>query len=182
MNVQPLPLSAGAAALARSVGTSAALLASRRVHQPPGNVGRCIRFADGTSSVVYRETVIDRPPPAEPLTLVVGFRLRAIGTTRWMHTAFRAESLLNTPLFVGFPGFTSKLWLAADHTGRYRGVYDWDGASAAESYVRALWWALAAVCQLDSIDYHVFEGAHREETLAAPPTSSGLTDPWCQPR
>jgi hypothetical protein len=27
---------------------------------------------------------------------------------------FRAESLLNTPLFVGFPGFVSKLWLAHD--------------------------------------------------------------------
>lgn len=182
MNVQALPLAEGAAALARSVGTSVALFASRRVHQPRGNVGRCLRFADGTSGVVYRETVLDRPPPGNPVTLVVGFRLRAIGNTQWMHTAFRAESLLNTPLFVGFPGFTSKLWLAADRTGRYRGIYDWDGVSTAEAYVRALWWALAAVCPLDSIDYHVFEGAQREETLAAPLTSSGLTEAWCQPR
>jgi hypothetical protein len=27
---------------------------------------------------------------------------------------FRAESILNTPLFAGFPGFVSKLWLAHD--------------------------------------------------------------------
>jgi hypothetical protein len=30
---------------------------------------------------------------------------------------FRWESLLNTPLFVSFPGFVSKLWLADDEHG-----------------------------------------------------------------
>ena len=35
-------------------------------------------------------------------------------------------SLLNTPFFVGFPGFVSKLWLANDEHGVYRGLYRWD--------------------------------------------------------
>jgi hypothetical protein len=45
------------------------------------------------------------------------------------HAAFRGESLLNTPLFAGFPGFVSKLWLANDGLGRYRGLYEWDDRS-----------------------------------------------------
>jgi hypothetical protein len=38
------------------------------------------------------------------------------------HTGFRWESLFNTPLFVGFPGFVSKLWLAHDEHDVYRGI------------------------------------------------------------
>jgi hypothetical protein len=52
--------------------------------------------------------------------LVVEFRLRAVRGLG--HAAFRWESLLNTPLFAGFPGFVSKLWLANDDLGRYRGL------------------------------------------------------------
>jgi hypothetical protein len=95
-----------------------------------------LRFADGTASRVYRETVVDRPPPSDPAVLVVGFRLRFVRGRG--HDLFRYESLLNTPLFVGFPGFISKLWLANDEHGLYRGLYQWDGAGQAEHYARAL--------------------------------------------
>ena len=47
------------------------------------------------------------------------------------HALFRWESLLNTPLFVGFPGFVSKLWLADDEHGFYRGLYEWNGPARA---------------------------------------------------
>src|SRR5262245_45796041 len=74
---------------------------------------------------------------------------------RWVHgrghRLFRLESLLNTPLFVGFPGFVSKLWLAHDENRVYRGLYEWDGPDLAEAYVRALWWALIVVSERDSI-------------------------------
>src|SRR5690606_35944597 len=82
------------------------------------------------------------------------------------HGLFRAESLLNTPLFVGFPGFVSKLWVAHDDRDRYRGIYQWDGTDRAESYVRALWRVLALVSHADSIDYRVLPGARRAEVLA----------------
>jgi hypothetical protein len=42
-----------------------------------------------------------------PRVLVVEFRLRAVRGRG--HAVFRRESLLNTPLFAGFPGFCSKL-------------------------------------------------------------------------
>src|SRR5688572_5354701 len=54
----------------------------------------------------------------------------------WGHALFRWESLLNTPLFVGFAGFVSKLWLAHDEDGVYRGFYEWDGPARAEYYAR----------------------------------------------
>ena len=53
-----------------------------------------LRFADGSSARVYRETTVDRGATADPCVLVVEFRLRAVRGRG--HAAFRAESLLNT--------------------------------------------------------------------------------------
>jgi hypothetical protein len=146
--------------------TSTVLLVRRRVHLPRQHVGLRLTFADGTSAPVYRETVVDRPAPAEPCVLVVEFRLRLVRGRG--HALFRRESLLNTPLFVGFPGFVSKLWLANDARDVYRGVYEWDGPARAESYARALWMVLALVSVPGSIHYRVIPGMRRGELLADP--------------
>src|SRR3712207_1594909 len=167
MNAQrPLPYRAAVPALIRCVARTVALLARRRIHLPRAHVGMRLRFADGTSAPVYRETVVDRGAPADPCVLLVEFRLRAIRGRG--HTVFRWESLLNTPLFVGFPGFVSKLWLAHDEHGVYRGVYEWDGPARAEHYARALWRVLALGCVPDSIHYLVLPGLRRDEVLQAP--------------
>ena len=81
---------------------------------------------------------------------------------------FRWESLLNTPLFVGFPGFVSKLWLAHDEHGVYRGVYAWDGPRRAERYARSLWRVLALGCVPGSIHYRVLPGLGRDALLREP--------------
>ena len=73
------------------------------------------------------------------------------GHQGWAHAAFRAESLLSAPLFVGFPGFVSKLWIANDQRGAYRGLYEWDGPERAIDYARALWRVLALVSTPGSI-------------------------------
>ena len=167
MNVQsPLPVTTAVRAVARCVVTTAALLARHRVHLPTDRVGTELRFADGTSAPVYRETVVDRPSPAEACLLVVEFRLRAVRGRG--HAVFRRASLLNIPLFVGFPGFVSKLWLAHDAHGTYRGVYEWDGAGQAEAYARALWRVLALVSSPGSIHYRVVAGIRRTDLLADP--------------
>jgi CubicO group peptidase (beta-lactamase class C family) len=95
----------------------------------------------------------------------VSFRLRFVHG-RAMHTLFRWESWLNTPLFVGFPGFVSKLWLAHDQNDVYRGVYEWDGAESAEYYARCLWRVLALVSARGSIGYAVVPGSGRDGALA----------------
>jgi hypothetical protein len=124
-----------------------------------------VQFANGTSAPVYRETVVDGVV-ADPCALVVEFRLR--GVQGWGHTVFRWESLLNTPLFVGFPGFVSKLWLGHDEHGVYRGVYEWDGAERAAYYARSLWRVLALVSVPPSIHYVVVPGVRRDQLLAIP--------------
>ena len=82
-------------------------------------------FADATRGLIAT---------LDPCVLVVEFRLRAVRGLG--HAAFRRESLLNTPLFAGFPGFVSKLWLADDERCRYRGFYEWDDPGLAERLLK----------------------------------------------
>jgi hypothetical protein len=162
----PLPYGAAAREVIRCVGSTLGLLTHRRLRHPREHIGRELIFADGTAARVYRETVIAGRAPKEPCVLFVEFRLRAV--RGWGHAVFRAESLLNTPLFVGFPGLVSKLWLAHDDHGVYRGVYQWDGSDSAEHYARSLWRVLALVSVPGSIHYVVVPGLRRDEVLAAP--------------
>jgi hypothetical protein len=141
-------------------------------------LGARLRFADGTCGTVYRETVCDLVP-AQPCTLVVSFRLKLVRGRG--HAAFRIESELNTPLFVGFPGFVSKLWLAHDELGRYRGFYEWDGPVRADDYARALWQVLALVSDRTSIHYQVLPAVRRDDVLNDPTvlrTFSGGGEWW----
>jgi hypothetical protein len=167
------PLAYGAAlkAVAGCAAPTGRLLWRRQIHLPTGHVGMWLRFADGTSARVYRETVIERGATQDPCVLVVEFRLRAVRGRG--HAAFRWESLLNTPLFAGFPGLVSKLWLADDERGRYRGLYEWDGPRRAEAYARALWRVLALVSAPGSIHYIVLPGLRRDELLARPQLVTG---------
>jgi hypothetical protein len=188
MNEQsPLPQGVAWRAVARCAATTVRLLARRRLHLPRAHVGMRLRFADGSEAVVYRETVVGGPHheeyrPEEPCVLVVEFRLRAVRGRG--HALFRWESMLNTPLFAGFPGLVSKLWLAADEHDVYRGLYEWDGPERAEAYARALWRVLALVSVPGSIHYRVVPGLRRDELLAlhglprAEPDDPAL---WWQP-
>ena len=162
----PLAYPATLRALAGCFVDTARLLRQRRLHLPKDRVGMRLRFADGTSARVFRETTVDRGATLDPCVLVVEFRLRAVRGRG--HAVFRRESLLNTPLFAGFPGLVSKLWLADDERGRYRGLYEWDSPRLAENYARALWRVLALVSVRGSIHYVVLPGLRRDELLAQP--------------
>jgi len=153
-------------ALAGCFVTTVRLLWQRRLHLPAARVGTRLSFADGTSARVYRETAVDRGATQDPCVLVVTFRLRAVRGRG--HAAFRWESMLNTLLFGGFPGLVSKLWLAHDERGRYRGLYEWDGPRLAEDYARALWRVLALVSVRGSVHYVVLPGLRRDVLLARP--------------
>jgi hypothetical protein len=172
----PLPYRAAARSEIICAATTARLLWRRRIHLPAGHRGMRIRFGDGTSGRVYRETVIDRGATQDPCVLVVEFRLRAVRGRG--HTLFRWESMLNTPLFAGFPGLVSKLWLAADERCRYRGLYEWDGPEQAEAYARALWRVLALVSVPGSIHYVVLPGLRRDQLLEGPQVLAGAAAAW----
>lgn len=158
----------------RTVG----LLLRRRSHLRREFVGTWLHFADGTSSEVFRETAADVIDHDDPCLLFVTFRLRLLHG-RW-HKLFLWECILNTPLFVGFPGFASKLWLNIDEKERYRGVYEWSDPPSAERYARSLWRVLDLVCTRGSIDYVIVPGLRRAEvledpTLLAPFDASGTS-------
>src|SRR6185437_12197206 len=97
----PLPYPAALRAVTRCFTSTVRLLRQHRLRLPAQRVGTRLHFADGTSARVYRETVADRGATLDPCVLVVEFRLRAVRGLG--HAAFRRESLLNTPLFAGFP-------------------------------------------------------------------------------
>jgi len=160
---RPLPLTTAALALARCAVVSVGLTARGCIHHPHGAVGTRLRFPGGTTSWVYRETVVERPPATDPCVLVVQFRLR--GVRGRGHALFRAESWLNGPLFAGFPGLVTKWWVAADEQGVYRGVYEYDGAERADRYARTLWWVLALVSVRGSIRHVVVPGVRRADVL-----------------
>ncbi|MCX5046341.1 hypothetical protein OG921_24515 [Aldersonia sp. NBC_00410] len=163
---QDVSRSRGLHAVAQSVWQFGVLLVAGRIHQPRANIDAVAAIPDGTHGRVYRETTVDGPPAAEPVVLVVEFRLR--GVHGWGHRLFRWESLFNTPMFVGFPGFVSKLWLAHDERERYRGIYDWDGARSADFYAKSLSWVLVLVCVPGSISYEIVEGRKRNDWIELP--------------
>jgi hypothetical protein len=161
----PLPVGTACVALVRCAARVTALLLKRKIRLPVENRYLRLSFADRTMSYVFRETRIDRPVASDPCVLVVKFQLRAVRGRG--HALFRRESLLNTVLFAGFPGLISKLWLSNDRNGLYRGLYEWDGPVAAESYARALWRVLALVSVPGSIDYHILPGLRRADLFAS---------------
>lgn len=161
---------------ARSAIEVVRLLARHQLAWPRVNLGSVLRFEDGTASRVFRETVLEAPT-REPALLVVGFRLRLLGRARLAHRVFRAESIANTPLFAGFPGFRSKLWLCDDVTGSYRGIYEWDGADRATAYAETLCMLLRRVSDPGTVKYRVVEGTRRDDYLAHPDSVAGTLAP-----
>ena len=173
MNPQePLPRSTAARAVARCIAETIRLLAQGRTHLLKRNVGLRLRFADGTTGRVFRETVVERQPPDDPCLLVVEFRLRFL-RGRW-HALFLWECILNTPLFVGFPGLVSKLWMDRDEQERYRGLYEWNDPAGAEFYARSLWRVLELVCPRGAIHYRVVSGFCRDDVLCNPQLLDGV--------
>jgi hypothetical protein len=175
----PNPRGLAWAAVGRCIVTSLGMIGRGEIRLAHGNLGRQIHFADGTSARVYRETVVPGRTPKEPCFLAVSFRLRYVRGRG--HQLFRLESILNTPLFVGFPGFVSKLWLANDRAGVYRGLYEWDGAQAAETYARSLWHVLALVSEPESIDYRILPELRRVDVVDHPESLAEHVPPASEP-
>jgi hypothetical protein len=153
---------------AASTATTAVLLSRRQLTHPPTHVGRTLAFADGTRSEVYRETVRLGSVTADPTVVVIQFRLRLIGLDPRLHGAFRVESMANTPLFAGFPGFRTKLWLTDLETGVYRGVYDWDGVDPARRYADAMCRLLSTCSGPGTVRAHIEPDTGRDDFLRAP--------------
>jgi hypothetical protein len=169
-------------ALADFAGCAAAwggLVARHRLTSPKDNLGARLRFADGSSSFVFRETAVTQVGTSDPTLLVIQFRLAALGSNGPLHAAFRRECVLHTPLFAGFPGFRSKLWIDDVETGVYRGVYQWQGGELARHYAARMVALLAPFSNAGTARYHVVEGVRRDEFLLHPEVAPAhAEDAW----
>ena len=162
--------------VARSVVVTLALLMGGRVRSPRGRVGALLRLPEGTCSVVFRETRIEGPRRGRPAVLIVEFRLRLLGSRRFLHALFRMGCVINTPLFAGFPGFRTKLWMADVGTGGYRGLYQWDGPQLAEAYASALAMILRPLSVRDSVRYTAIPDMSLDAYLQAFPPAGHQVD------
>jgi hypothetical protein len=171
-------MTGAAADFARCARSWAGLVAHGQLRSPKDHVGAHLHFRDGTTSLVFRETV-RRGCTSDPVLLVIQFRLAALGSNRWAHAAFRRECVLHTPLFAGFAGFRSKLWADDVVTGVYRGVYEWDGAGAARAYATRMVNLLAPFSTAGTARFHIVEGLPRDAFLRNPEAApGGEADGW----
>lgn len=149
----------------RCVAATLILLGRGAISMPGENVGRLVRFADGSRSRIYRETAMRERSNDPSVLIVVRFRLRLLGTNRLAHWVFRGESLLNTLLFAAHRGFQTKLWLTDESTGYYRGIYEWNGQDAAEEYAETLRVVLQPWVEEGSFAYRVIQNQSRGDFL-----------------
>jgi hypothetical protein len=143
----------------------ARLVVRRQLAFPKTLVGAQLRFGEDDASWVFRETSRPGAPLAEPVLLVIQFRLGFLGSNPRLHALFRHECVLHTPLFAGFPGFRSKLWIDDLRTGVYRGVYEWDGPAAAHHYAGRMVGLLSPFSTRGTARYQVLDGVRRAAFL-----------------
>jgi hypothetical protein len=156
------------ASVARSVVVTFGFLVRGQLRSPRHRVGHILTFPYGTRSVVFRETRNRQGRRWPPAVLIVEFRLRFLGPSRrFLHALFRVGCVINTPLFAGFPGFRTKLWMADVGTGGYRGLYEWDGTYLAEAYASALARILRPLSVTGSVRYRVIPDRRLDEYLEA---------------
>ena len=170
----PLPPSVAWRAVARCVVESARMLATGVVHWPRVNVGRRLLFADGTTG---RGLPGDRGRTATCRAVPSGRVLQAPPGPRSRTRAVPVGELAEHPAVRGVPGVRVQALARPGRAGRYRGVYEWDGAEPAEHYARSLWRVLALVSEPRSIDFRVVPGLRRDEALADPGLLEGRSGP-----
>ena len=150
-----------------------------RLTRPLDHVGAMLSFRDGTTSRVFRETRVVDAAAADPVLLVIRFRLAFLDDLGPLHAGFRRECLIHTPLFAGFRGFRSKLWLEDADTRIYRGVYQWDGEKDAAGYAARMVGLLAPFSNRGTARSHVVPGLTRSDYLLDPDvTTGGASDGW----
>ncbi len=150
-----------------------------RLARPADHVGATLSFRDGTTSRVFRETRVAGATTADPVLLVIRFRLAFLDDLRPLHAGFRRECLIHTPLFAGFRGFRSKLWLEDEDTRIYRGVYQWDGAKDAATYAARMVGLLAPFSNRGTAQSQLVPGLTRSDYLLDPDvTTGGASDGW----
>lgn len=119
-------------------------------------LGRRYRTDRGGIYEVFRETHGNDGVAGDPAVLVVGFRLKAIGSLVLLHWAFQRACLLTTPFWSGFRGFRIKLWMVDHDSKNYLGIYQWAGEENARVHAEALCRVLRPLSSRGSVWYDLY--------------------------
>jgi hypothetical protein len=117
-----------------------------RVRFPRDRLGDVLEFPDGSTPVVYRETVLDSAVEGSDAGVVLVFRMQVADPTAGTtvrEVLFDPVSNVATPFFAGLPGFRRKLWLAGDRPGEFLELYEWASRADADRFVEVFEWLLA---------------------------------------
>lgn len=148
-----------------SVVTFPRLATSRSSRLRRGRVGRAYGIDQGGIYRVFRETVSNDGAPGEDTVLVVGFRLKVIGSNPVLHWLFQRLCILITPFWSGFRGFRVKPWMVDPRTKNYLGIYQWAGAAGAQTYVDALVKVLRPLSTHGSVWYELMPDQDLKSSL-----------------
>lgn len=152
------------------------LAAAGALHLRRERLGRRYRIDQGGSYAVFRETVSTDATVGEPVVLIVGFRLRFIGSSAPMHWLFQRLCILTTPFWSGFHGFRVKLWMVEPQRKNYLGIYAWNGHENAARYARLLVRVLQPLSTPGSVWYEIRDWETLPRYLAAHSVETGTAE------
>jgi len=133
------------------------LLTWRTIHLHRDRLGREYNIHHGgkTNYSVFRETESRDGTPDLLAVLVVGFRLRFIGSNPLFHWMFQRICIISTPIWSGFHGLRTKLWMVDPESKNYLGIYEWAGDQNALAYAEWLTQILRPLSTRGSVWYEV---------------------------
>jgi hypothetical protein len=99
--------------------------------------------------------------------LVVGFRLKFIGSNPILHWLFQRICVISTPIWSGFRGFRTKLWMVDLQDKNYIGIYEWAGDENAHAYAEWLTEILRRLSTTGSVWYEIYRNEDLAEYLKA---------------
>jgi len=156
-----------------SAGGFVDLVRARSISRPRSRLGKRYRTDRGGDYEVFRETISEDGAAGTPAVLVVGFRLKVIGSNPAAHWLFQRVCLLTTPFWSGFRGFRVKLWMVDRDSKNYLGMYQWAGEEHARTYAEALSRVLRPLSTRDSVWYDLYPDEPLDPFLSAHAVGAG---------
>jgi hypothetical protein len=140
------------AGVLRSLLKTAAYVLTGRLHFKKDHLGQVVTSEDGQDYKVFREVVVDRrsDQPEKPGTVFV-LRFQVTNLSPRQNQLF---SLLPIPLYIGFPGFRSKVYTI--HGIDCQSIYEFDSVQDAKNYSQSA--ALKFITRRsapDSVSYRI---------------------------
>jgi hypothetical protein len=117
-----------------SVFKTIGFVVTGRLHFPTQRIGHVVIDEEGRQFTIFREVVVDptKNQPKRPgAVLTLHFKV-----TNMSPAANKFYSLLPLPLYIGEPGFRSKLFTINGED--CQSIYEWDTVQDAENYVSSI--------------------------------------------